>query len=178
MTAALGLLKQELSSKGIPFSLIEDDSNVINYGRSTPYLSVEVTQLFENSNCEMTYMNKAWRETVLPKTRGALGTIDICISEYGTLTASTLIPGNHPADEDFIAQLQRTVESVIRQEMNVITEGMTFQRMMNKASLFVALEPRPGEPQSANSTVDLASPLVQLFALELLRIYGNTSIIA
>lgn len=176
MTAALGLLKQELSSKGIPFRLIEDDSNVTNYGRSKPYLSVEITQLFENSNCEMTYMNKAWRETLLPKTRGALGEIDICISEYGKLTASTLILGNHPSSEDFIAQLQRAIESLIMQEANVITESMTFQRMMNKASLFVALEPRPGEPQSASSTVDLASPLVQLFALELLRIYGDLSL--
>ena len=176
---AFDTLKKALRDKGIQHSIEGTEPNVICYRTAVPYLSVEVTQLFENSNCGMTHWNKAWRGTSLPRAKGALGSIDISVSEAGKVVVSTMVPCGPLLDEDgnddLLIQVQNAAERAIAQGEGLMS-GIAVESFLYTPCLYIGLEPNPGQP--ASTVISLAESVIELFALELLRIYGETPVLA
>jgi predicted RNA-binding Zn-ribbon protein involved in translation (DUF1610 family) len=169
MATALNKVKQELNGKGISFK--ESETNVVYYRTLVPFLRVEVTQLFENSSCGMTHWNKAWRETRLPKVMGSLGEIDISVFEDGNTMISTLVPCGMFEEDSLFTQAKSITENIISQGTGLMTD-ICFENFLGIPVLFISLEANPGQE---SFMISQAGALIELFALELLRIYGSSS---
>jgi hypothetical protein len=168
-------LEKLFQSNSIDYSLQGEGENCITYRdkRFMPFFGIEVTQLFNNAGCAMTYLCKQWRQN--PFAPGDLGNIDISVSDEGAICVSAILPLDIQRylsfDEGATNQIVQQVEILIAQGQS----GMMRDIGCYKSYLGIAIQ-LPFEltvQKSPAETVDDAFAIMQLFALEVHRIFGS-----
>jgi len=169
---SLADLEKLLRDNNISYSAYEFD--VDNYIQSyrdlkSPYLIIETTQLFTNAGCAMTYLQKDWRAN--PFALDNLGNIDISISDEGIICISTMLPENRLVSGGAEGQAMQQIERLIAQGR----EGMMTDIGCYQFGSDIVIE-LPIELTVQKSPADLADDafaIIQLFALEVHRIFGS-----
>lgn len=132
-----------------------------------PFLSIEATQLFNNPSCAMTYLQKDWRAN--PFAPGDLGKIDIGIkgrNEGVFLTA--ILPCDPIMDETLLQSIKQDFVTLIAQGQGLMS-GLICDDQFFVPYILLPLE--INDPSTL--TTEQIFSLIQLFALEVHRIFGT-----
>lgn len=178
-------LGEKLSGNGIVYSVYSSDSTdstaaayrqdeilatQSGFQAMPPYLIIETTQLFSNSNCAMTYLQKDWRAN--PFVTGDLGTIDISATgSYEHIYISSLLPRDSFMDREAKEQLKERIEASIAQGQGLMKDIKCEEYFEN---LYIILRLEISDPGSM--TTEQVFSLIQLYALEVHRIFGSITV--
>jgi hypothetical protein len=165
-------LERLLQRNNIIYSVYAPDPN--DYAPSyrdlmSPYLIIETTQLFSNGGCAMTYLQKDWRAN--PFAQGDLGSIDISVSDTYDIWISALLPDYSIVEGMTRQQLRGQIEALIAQGQGSMRD---IQCEESGGSLFIALSFEVTNPSAM--TADWMFDYIQLFALNIHRIFGSITI--
>ncbi|MDR1292633.1 MAG: hypothetical protein LBJ91_04475 [Clostridiales Family XIII bacterium] len=171
LSDAMAPFKQMLHANSIGYSIQGDKPNTMTYRnkRFMPFISIETTQLFTNPSCAMTYLNKQWRNN--PFAKGNLGSIDISVAKPFEICASACLPGGIINDEDVRQEKLRQIKTLIPQGNGVMV-NIQHGEFLFIPYIMISL----GFDDPKLQTSDMVFNALQMFAIEVHRIFGSITI--
>ena len=157
-----------LEENGIVYSVHEPNLLELTYRDHeflSAYFNVETTQVFSNSNCMATYLQEDWRAN--PFAAGGLGNIDISIEEsFTNLFVSAKLPCEPIENEQYRQQIHQHIESLIAQGEGSFQRGISCKWFQDVPYIILGFA-------SIKPSMDMLFSAIQLFALEVHRIFGS-----
>lgn len=159
-------LEELLYNNSISFELVETSPDTLSHrGKGCePYFRIEATQLFNNPACAMTYLQKDWRAN--PFAQDDLASIGVSVSGTEIIHLSAEMPMRALFDSS-AQQVQQKIETLIDRS-DSLKRGIRCGVFLTPY-ISLTMEANPDFHWSGED----AFSLIQLFALEVHRIFGS-----
>jgi hypothetical protein len=167
---ATDALMRELGKRGISYSTTQSNQAAsIVSGGATP-ITIETTQLFNNSKCGMTYMQKDWRANSFPA--NALPAITVAIANHKGVTLAAWDSRATIAEQSAHDAVNRIIDSLIQSGHSAqhtvcvhdSAQPMIMQQLTHRFG---------GNMTPEKFGEEAVISMIELFALEVHRIFGN-----